>query len=126
MDLYVKPVSGAEDARSSSPRRIAKFLLTGRQTVAYWSFSRRAQANNLGSTPPLISATKAAVLVDSEFDEIQGRVSPDGRWLAYVSNETGTYEVFVRTFVPGAAASLTSTLVSVNGGSHPQWRRDGR
>jgi hypothetical protein len=54
--------------------------------------------------------------------ETTGRISPDGRWIAYVSNETGAPEVYVRTFpAPGG-----KWQISVNGGAQPQWRRDGK
>ncbi|MEO8908855.1 MAG: protein kinase, partial [Gemmatimonadaceae bacterium] len=50
------------------------------------------------------------------------RVSPDGRWAAYVSNETGRAEVYVQSYpTPGRKA-----LVSSAGGTYPAWRRDGR
>ena len=56
------------------------------------------------------------------FNEMHGQVSPDGRWLAYASDESGTWEVYVQTFpVPGAKRTI-----SVGGGAEPQWRRDGR
>jgi DNA-binding winged helix-turn-helix (wHTH) protein/Tol biopolymer transport system component len=55
-------------------------------------------------------------------NEIQAQVSPDGRWIAYASDESGTMEAYVQSFpVPGAKRK-----VSVSGGSEPQWRRDGR
>jgi serine/threonine-protein kinase len=50
-------------------------------------------------------------------------VSPDGRWLAYVSNESGRSEVFVRPF-PNVADGRSQ--VSINGGQYPRWSRDGR
>ena len=56
------------------------------------------------------------------FTENQGVVSPDGRWLAYFSNETGLYEVYVRPFPSGAG----KWQVSRDGGAFPIWRGDGR
>jgi hypothetical protein len=54
--------------------------------------------------------------------EGQGRLSPDQRWLAHISDESGQFEVYVRPFRrPGE-----STLVSESGGNQPRWRRDGR
>ncbi|MFN9214218.1 MAG: TolB family protein [Gemmatimonadota bacterium] len=50
------------------------------------------------------------------------RFSPNGRWIAYSSDESGTAEVYVRPF-PGAAGRVQ---VSNNGGSEPVWSRDGR
>ena len=50
------------------------------------------------------------------------RVSPDGRWLAYASNESGRSQVYVTSFPSGAG----KWQVSSNGGDMPAWRRDGR
>jgi Tol biopolymer transport system component len=52
----------------------------------------------------------------------QGRLSPDGRWLAYVSNETGRDEVYVQSLPTGNG----KWMISYEGGSQPVWRRDGR
>ena len=59
----------------------------------------------------------------TEFRELSFSLSPDGRWLAYVSNRTGSNEVFVRPF-PDAGASLQQ--VSANGGTEPVWAHSGR
>ena len=61
-------------------------------------------------------------VVQTEFAEIQGRIAPDGKWLAYASNELGSYEVFVRPFPEGNG----KWRVSANGGVEPAWRGDGR
>jgi hypothetical protein len=50
------------------------------------------------------------------------RFSPDGKWLAYSSSESGRFEVYVTPF-PGPGGKW---LVSTGGGWFPQWRRDGR
>jgi hypothetical protein len=70
------------------------------------------------------------------FREVLGEFSPDGRWVAYQSNESGRDEVYVRPFVPpldpnGAAATAPATAggqwqVSTGGGIQPAWRRDGK
>jgi hypothetical protein len=64
-----------------------------------------------------------APLVATPFDEAAIALSPDGRWLAYVSNETGRSEVYVRPF-PAAAAGKWQ--VSIDGGVAPLWARNGR
>ncbi|HEX8028667.1 MAG TPA: hypothetical protein VF491_09405, partial [Vicinamibacterales bacterium] len=58
---------------------------------------------------------------DSPADESAPRFSPDGRWIAYVSNETGQPEVYVR---PANAAAPPRRITSV-GASEPVWRGDG-
>jgi eukaryotic-like serine/threonine-protein kinase len=55
-------------------------------------------------------------------NEIQGRFSPDLRWIAYTSDESGVPEVYVRRY-PGGE---NLWRVSTNGGAQPQWRRDGK
>jgi dipeptidyl aminopeptidase/acylaminoacyl peptidase len=59
--------------------------------------------------------------VQTSADEREGQFSPDGRWVAYVSNETERDEVYIRLF-PGPGGKWQ---VSTNGGVDPRWRRDG-
>ena len=63
-----------------------------------------------------------ALPLNTSFNEWQGHVSPDGHWIAYVSNETGTDAVFVAAFPSGRG----KRAVSPGGGTAPQWRADGR
>ena len=58
----------------------------------------------------------------SEADERWGAFSPDGRWIAYASNESGDYEIYVAPY-PGPGRRWQ---VSQEGGTFPQWRSDGR
>jgi serine/threonine-protein kinase len=67
-----------------------------------------------GSPPWPFAATSA--------DETAARVSPDGRWVAYTSDESGRSEVYLDSYPrPGRRVSVSS-----NGGAHPVWRADGR
>jgi len=59
--------------------------------------------------------------VTSRFNESDGRWSPDGRALAYVSDEFGQPDVFVQVWPTGGRVRVSSA-----GGSHPRWTRDGR
>ena len=63
-----------------------------------------------------------APFLQTEFSEGHARISPDGRWMAYSSNESGSDGVYVTRF-PQAGGKWS---VSPNGGSFPIWRRDGR
>jgi Tol biopolymer transport system component len=65
---------------------------------------------------------KPVPFLATDYDERRGQFSPDGRWVAYDSNESGRDEIYVRGF-PGAVGK---SLVSVAGGTQPRWRRDGR
>jgi serine/threonine protein kinase/Tol biopolymer transport system component len=61
-------------------------------------------------------------LSQSEFNEIQGSLSPDGRWLAFTSDDSGRFEVYVQTFPEGK----NRQQVSAEGATNPRWRGDGR
>jgi serine/threonine-protein kinase len=71
-------------------------------------------------TPP---ERAVRVLLDGEYAQSEPHLSPDGRWLAYQSDESGRLEVYVRLF-----PALTSGRwqVSAGGGSSPRWSPDGR
>ena len=65
---------------------------------------------------------KSRPILEEPSHQLQARVSPDGRWLAYASDESGEWEVYVRPFPEGKG----KWLVSTGGGSQPQWRSDGK
>ena len=62
-------------------------------------------------------------LLQTKFDELNGIVSPDGRWLAYESNSSGAFEIYVRPF-PNVAGGQWE--VSTAGGRMPVWARSGK
>ena len=64
---------------------------------------------------------KPFAVVQSEFDERDGQFSPDGKWIAFESNQTGRYEIYVQPFPTGA-----KTIVSLAGGAQVRWHRNGR
>jgi DNA-binding winged helix-turn-helix (wHTH) protein/Tol biopolymer transport system component len=71
---------------------------------------------------PLFGDRKPVPYLQTNFNELQGQVSPDGHSMAYASDESGSWEVYVGAF-PVAGAKQR---VSAHGGSHPKWRRDGK
>ena len=81
---------------------------------------------------PMVGDRKPSLFLKTPFREVWGRFSPDGRWVAYQSSESGRPEIYVRPFVPpGAtrAAPLTAGgqwQVSTEGGAYPVWRPDGK
>jgi Tol biopolymer transport system component len=132
-DLYEKLASGAgaeqrfvasdEVKTPSSWSRDGRFILfhsTDPQTSSdLWV----APAGNGAGGPN----GKGAVLLKTPFREVWGAFSPDGRWVAYMSNESGRPEIYVRPFAPpGAPAVGGQWQVSTAGGIHPVWRPDGR
>ncbi len=61
-------------------------------------------------------------VAQTEFDEVQGQFSPDGRWIAYASNRTGMYEIWVQPF---PNPSDLRQQISTGGGTFPVWEPDG-
>jgi Tol biopolymer transport system component len=100
-----------------------------RLEVSDWSRDGRyllMDRGNIGATDlwvfPVSDPEKAFPLVQSPFLEHGGQFSPDGRWVAYVSQHSGRDEVYVTSF-PGGG---TRWQVSGSGGTQPRWRGDGR
>jgi Tol biopolymer transport system component len=80
---------------------------------------------------PMKGDRKPFVFLNGEFGELGGRFSPDGKWIAYISNESGRGEIYVQPFNPdagaGAAAPAGKWLVSKGGSAGmPRWRSDGK
>jgi len=71
---------------------------------------------------PLEGEHKPIPYLQTAFNEINGQFSPDGRWMAYTSDESGRQEVYVQA-IPATAAKWQ---ISSAGGSFPRWRRDGK
>jgi Tol biopolymer transport system component len=71
---------------------------------------------------PIGDTGKPFPVVQTRFDETEGQFSPDGRWLAYQSNESGRAEIYLRPF-PGPGGQIA---ISTVGGTQPRWRRDGK
>ncbi|MEO8100594.1 MAG: protein kinase [Acidobacteriota bacterium] len=71
---------------------------------------------------PVDGKSKPYPFAQSRFGEFDGSFSPDGNWIAYASNETGRYEVYLQRF-PSDGKRFT---VSSEGGRTPSWRHDGK
>jgi Tol biopolymer transport system component len=85
----------------------------------------RATVNTVGDTwvLPLDGDRKAFPLIESKFLKGGARVSPDGRWLSYSTDESGTPQIVVQPF---PAVGDGKWQVSTSGGIEAKWRRDGR
>jgi serine/threonine protein kinase/Tol biopolymer transport system component len=71
---------------------------------------------------PLEGDRKPFAVAQTSFVEVDGRFSPDGRWVAYLANDTGRFEVYLQRFPrPGRRWQI-----SAGGGVQPLWRRDGK
>jgi Tol biopolymer transport system component len=97
-------------------------------TMYATDWSRDGQALLVHSYPrgdisllPLAAGARPTPLVESPFTDWTGVFSPDGRWVAYVSDESGADEVYVKPIDGGSRHR-----VSVDRGTQPRWRHDGR
>jgi eukaryotic-like serine/threonine-protein kinase len=83
---------------------------------------------------PRHGTRKPYPLLTTSFNEVRPRFSPNGRWVAYTSNETGRSEVYVIRFAEEQSGSVAGKVletgrqvrVSTTGGTSPRWRADGR
>jgi hypothetical protein len=71
---------------------------------------------------PLKGGEKPFPFLKTNFAEVWGQFSPDGRWIAYQSNESGLWEIYVRPF-PGPGGQW---LISTTGGVYPRWAPEGK
>src|SRR4029453_6511164 len=97
------------------------------QYISSWSgdgkyllYADTANANDLWIVP-VDGDRKATVFLSTNFNEGEGAFAPDGRWIAYQSNESGRMEVYVR---PGSGAGKWQ--ISEGAGGSPRWSGDGR
>jgi eukaryotic-like serine/threonine-protein kinase len=119
--LYEKLASGAGTEQMLAPATKAAFPLDWSPDGLYLAFlfSRPETRGDIG----VLTASGATQLpIQTAADEVQAQFSPDGRWLAYCSDETGGYEVYVRGF----PSSGGKWQVSSGGGYEPRWRGDGK
>jgi hypothetical protein len=123
-DLYrTRPSGGSPEERW--------FAVEGANLVGTdWSVDGRQVLITNGSTSRGFtiwtwdtSNQEARLVVQTPLNAMHGRLSPDGRWLAYASDDSGGWQVYVQTF-PGTGQDDRKQL-SADGGSEPRWRRDG-
>ena len=89
------------------------------RTIIFLATDAKTQSD-IWMLPPS-GEPQPVALLQSPFNEDDARCSPDGRWLAYSSDETGRQEIYVTSFPkPGG-----KWPVSTSGGTQPRWRRDG-
>jgi len=124
-NLYMKAATGAgqeetllkpgtPNARGTSWSRDGRFVMYQTGGVGAKTGLDLWIAPQFGDRKPL-------PYLQTQFNERDGAFSPDGRWVAYVSDESGRYEIYVQAF-PLSGAKFQ---VSAGGGVEPTWRRDG-
>ncbi len=122
-DIYEQPSNGLGDARptyESKDQAKAMDDLSADGRYAIYDTGGNVEDELWGL--PLTGERKPFPFVQGSFAAREARFSPNGRYVAYASSETGRYEIYVQTF-PG---HLGKWQVSTSGGVEPTWRRDGK
>ena len=133
--IWRQPISGAPRSALVAqlpdlPFRINSILTSLHATpdgrfMLFEAENRGPTRDDVWRVPMSGNATPAIVLGES-FNEGLPAISPDGRWIAYVSNESSVDEVFVARWNASTATAGSATLVSRGGATAPRWRRDNR
>jgi Tol biopolymer transport system component len=121
MNLYLKELTGgAEDLLLKSDDEVypTDWSKDGRFIV----FEKRNEARTRDLWALELPGRGVRTIAATSADERQGRLSPDGRWMAYTANDSGRWEVYVRGF--GDPSNVWQ--ISTDGGVQPEWSPDGK
>jgi Tol biopolymer transport system component/predicted Ser/Thr protein kinase len=121
-DLYMKDASGAGEVAELLVEEDELYASEWSRDGRYLMFLKRAANEPFDIWAlPVDPPGEPFPVVESEFVDVRPDFSPDGRWFAYQSDESGRAEIYVRQF-PGPGGKWQ---VSTNGGTEPQWSDDG-
>jgi len=102
---------------SKDGKRLAFYQIEGNPQI--WSLP-------IGDEGGSLKAGKPTRFLTTQFVDLDPMFSPDGRWIAYASNESGRLEVYVRAFSGSASGNEGKWQISNSGGSSPAWSPNGR
>ncbi len=125
--LFWKPVDGSGPEERLTSSEYLQFPQSISPDGRLLAFGQTAPAtgDDLWVTP-LTGDRKPRALLTTKFNEDFGMFSPDGRWLAYNSNESGREEVYVQEYKEADGKLGAKWQVSTDGGTHPVWASGGR
>jgi Tol biopolymer transport system component/predicted Ser/Thr protein kinase len=138
--LYEKASSGAgeekELLKKPGEQKLPDSWSHDGRFLLYYTFNVAQNGQDLWALP-LEGDRKPVLLLGTKFNEREGSFSPDMRWIAYTSNESGRTEVYVRPFLASGASGASGTSgapslgegkwqVSKDGGTLAKWRADGK
>jgi Tol biopolymer transport system component len=141
LGIYTKPSNGAGDEELLLPAEASDLQVWPTSWSRDDKFILYSRGDLLGATQaeiwvlPLAGDPKPRLFVKTPVAAYDGQFSPDSRWVAYTSKESGREEVYVVLFdatkvlhtVPSSVTSPGGKLqISPSGGSSPRWRRDGK
>jgi len=122
-NLYREPSTGSGEAnlllKTGTDKFPTDWSLDGR-FLLYTDMNLKTRADVW--MLPMAGDPSPTPVMQTEFNEWNAQLSPDGHWVAYTSDESGRAEVYVQSF-PVSGKKLQ---ISADGGTEPRWRRDGR
>jgi Tol biopolymer transport system component len=122
-NLYLKAANGSRSEEELLPSDVSKYPTDWSADGSHLVYAKWDPKTSWDLwLLPMTGERKPISYLQSEFDTFQAQFSPDGRWIAYTSNESGEYQVYVQPFPMRDGKRQIST----SGGAQPQWRRDGR
>ncbi len=122
--LYLKPATGLERERKrfTTPKSTMNDIIPNSWSLDDQQIlcTRQTSSGDYLELLPVTNGEPTRFLT-SKGSETNGQISPDGKWVAYASDESGNWEIYVTSF-PSAAGKWQ---VSRGGGTEPRWRGDG-
>lgn len=123
-NVYIKSANGSGDEQFLFESNRDKYTTDWSHDGRYLTFTSYGDPKTKADlwVLPLFTDRKPIPIVQSEFNEGNGSFSPDTRWIAYQSDETGRPEIYAR-LLDGSGGKFQ---ISTNGGTHALWRTDGK
>ena len=128
-DIYIRRAGSAEPAEPLVKSSLVKHPNDWSADGKYLIYDEHtATAHQDLWIVPMEGAHTPIPFLTSPADETSAAFSPDGKWIAYSSDESGRRDVYVRGFAPDRhpAAAVGQWTISVAGGDKPRWSRDGK
>jgi dipeptidyl aminopeptidase/acylaminoacyl peptidase len=122
LKLNAQPILFPSDW-SADGRFLTYYRTDPKTQLDIWTLSLGIDRRPIGAGhPESAEGGKPVPFLQGDFNESQGQFSPDGRWIAYVSDESGGQQVYVQSF----PTPTGQRQISTEGGTQPRWRRDGK
>jgi eukaryotic-like serine/threonine-protein kinase len=125
--FYQRTKDGTEELVFRAPDSVDHYSLSADGRMLAYDVNGEKTKNDLWLMPlDSDGPRRSTPLLQTPFNEDQPQFSPDGRWLAYESDDSGRYESYVQRISGGVLSAAERFQVSREGGFQPVWRADGK